>query len=61
MLYSLPPIAIDTQIENCLLSFISDCIVGKLGAPAKANMVVLNAENIKFNLYLDKFHKAECE
>jgi hypothetical protein len=38
--------AMSTAVKNCLLSFISDWIVGKLVAPAYANIVVLKAGHI---------------
>jgi hypothetical protein len=41
---SLLAMAKSTAVKNCLLSFISDWMVGKLGAPANANIVVLKAE-----------------
>ncbi len=42
----LPAIVMSTAVKNCLLSFISDWMVGKLVAPANANIVVLKADNI---------------
>jgi hypothetical protein len=39
----LPAIAMRTAVKNCLLSLISDWMVGKLVAPANANIVVLKA------------------
>ncbi len=42
----LPAMAMSTAVKNCLLSFISDWIVGKLVAPAYANIVVLKAGHI---------------
>jgi hypothetical protein len=41
---SLLAMAKSTAVKNCLLSFMSDWMVGKLGAPANANIVVLKAE-----------------
>jgi hypothetical protein len=37
--------AMRTALVNLLLSRMSDWMVGKLGAPAKANIVVLKAED----------------
>jgi hypothetical protein len=42
----LPAIAMSTAMKNCLLSLMSDWMVGKLVAPANANIVVLKADNI---------------
>jgi hypothetical protein len=42
---SLLAMAKRTAVKNCLLSFMSDWMVGKLGAPANANIVVLKAES----------------
>ncbi len=43
---TVPAIAMSTAVKNCLLSLMSDWMVGKLVAPANANIVVLKADNI---------------
>jgi hypothetical protein len=44
-------------VKNCLLSFISDWMVGKLVAPANANIVVLKADNVCSSTLLSVYDK----
>ncbi len=64
---SLLAMAKSTAVKNCLLSFMSDWMVGKLGAPANANIVVLKAESTlikkktKFSSYIRKSRRERLQ